>query len=657
MKAFTPDMIPRAGQSNTNARPNIYDSGQTRTPINQDEVRDTILNSQAYRGPNTPITTPSTPSLTPKPAPSFQDYKQQYAQKAQPQQQGFDFGKWLGDTVASPVNMVAGAAQSALDTSAGLMESGLNALTGKNVRGKTINETTGYGMNVQPGVEKTSQGLSMMGQGLAGQFGRNPFNRTTAESDKDTQNFLFGAAKLGSGLIGNAFSPLGGAISQAPQPVQQGMGLVGQGFNAIRNIAPNVTGTGDTPWGDALGDAFDIGSTVFAPQVSKGLGKAAGKAGGIMKDAGKFIGRETARRLTGIGPELQKNISTLLKPVKGEAKLGSTLDDAVRGKISYETVIPKITKALQDKADMGEAMKGEIIPMLQKQGKTVVKLSTDKVDDVLREFGLEHSKNGINAIGGDARNTSLTSQQIKVFDEVINEMRKSTTASPLQFWNTRSKLGKVLNTLEKKGMKDANAQALSDVLYNKWNELGRSQIKGLDKFDDIASSNISALEPIKRKLFDGESNLQAKAEYVIEQLNNKSQANLKKAIENIVPGISKEMLAVKTANMLKGIEANPTGSGNLRNWMLPASGMALLGGNPIGAAVGAGTYALTNPSLLTKGAIAGARAAQKVAPSVRKVSGVVNKVSNSIKSVAANDAVKRALAALASQEGAKQRKK
>ncbi len=447
-----------------------------------------------------------------------------------------------------------------------------------------------------------------------------------------------------SGLNKISGAPLSAAMRLAPDSIEPAMNvtaslpgkIIGAGYDMLANNSGVQQLNTNTPQGaqlkSDLGNMAGFASNVLplaaSPKVIKksteildqGINKAAAVGEGaanFSKELGSNAGREALTRTTGIGSELRKNIKTLTEVSPGEQR-GAILEDAMNGKLSYDTAIPKITTRIENLVKNGERLQSALIPKLKSQEGLKVNIDPVSINKTLGKFGLEYGKEGLAAKGGDTANTALTPSQIGEFNNIAKEMTAGGVKTPLQFWNTRKKLGNVLAKLETRGEADANAHALSTALYDGWNKLGRHQIDGLEAYDKAAGSNIQLIDPIKRKLMNSDSTLQEKAQYVLEQLNNKSQANMRAAIEKIVPGITKEMLAIKTANMLKGIENNPTGSGNIRNTLGGAAGLGLITGN-IPAALGAGTaFALTNPALVTKGFIKAIRAKEKLSTKLKK---------------------------------------
>lgn len=284
-----------------------YKDPTQKTPVTN--VTKTGFDFSKYKDssvPQTSSTQPQTNTLTPKGAPSFTDWMMEQA--ISPLKQAgegiMNFGGGTLDVFGKTAQGdFMGALQGAGRTVVGLgqiatapMAPAINAA--KNIP-QFVQDTI---QTAKPSFEKTLAGAGQVGRGF---------------QQGNMKDVVYGGAKALSGGIGTVFSPVGGMVAQLPREIQQGAGVVGQGFSALRGAVPALTGQTGTETGEFMGDVFDIGMTVL-PFAAKGITKAVGKtkAGQLMKEGGRLMKQDITNGYTqNIKPNLEAIGRAVQKPV------------------------------------------------------------------------------------------------------------------------------------------------------------------------------------------------------------------------------------------------------------------------------------------------------------------------------------------------------
>jgi len=221
-----------------------------------------------------------------------------------------------------------------------------------------------------------------------------------------------------------------------------------------------------------------------------------------------------------------------------------------------------------------------------KEANATISLPTGWMDDVLEEkFKLTVHKKGIKV---GAESLPLTKAEAnKLFEEVVQFKNANTAQS---FFTLRDRIGRLADFDQTIGKSDTLAR-VSRELYDKLNELGRPQIKGLKELDKpISEANKLFDDPVLRgKLFDKKGQIKAKFEGddVVVLLNKSNKATLNK-LEQLIPGITEQL------QMMKAIENIFGASKTNKPGAYVSAGKAGVGGvlglstaGPVGAIFGA----------------------------------------------------------------------
>lgn len=244
----------------------------------------------------------STPSLTPKQAPSFTDWMMEQA-TAPLKQAGEGIMNFAGGTMdvlgKTAQGDIGGALQGVGRTLGGFGQIATSPLApainaGRNLP-QFVQDTI---QTAKPSFEKTLAGAGQVGRGF---------------QQGNVKDVVYGGAKALSGGIGTAFSPVGGMMAQLPREIQQGAGVVGQGFSALRGAVPALTGQTGTETGEFMGDVFDIGMTVL-PFAGKGIAKVIGKTktGQAIKEGANMFKQDIAQ---GYAKNIQPNLQAIKQQI------------------------------------------------------------------------------------------------------------------------------------------------------------------------------------------------------------------------------------------------------------------------------------------------------------------------------------------------------
>lgn len=181
-----------------------------------------------------------------------------------------------------------------------------------------------------------------------------------------------------------------------------------------------------------------------------------------------------------------------------------------------------------------------------REANQAISLPPTWMDEVLKEkFKLNITKKGIE-VGAESLPLT-TAEANKLFEEVVKFKGANTAQS---FFTLRDRTGRLADFDQKIGKSDT-LERVSRELYARLNEIGRPQIKGLEKLDKPLSEATKLLnDPVlKGRLFDKNGQLKAKfdGDDIVSLLNKSNKGTLTK-IEQLIPGITEEL------KMMKAIE-------------------------------------------------------------------------------------------------------
>lgn len=185
-----------------------------------------------------------------------------------------------------------------------------------------------------PLAEKTLHGAGRMASGMVksaqflGDNLQNGFKTDPRKGDEAVSDFLYGGAEMFANGVATAMSPIAGTVATLPEDAQKPIRAIGEGYLAIRDFLPKITGNEDTDLGNGFKDAFDMISSVTgipgAAQLSKvakaGVVKGVAKAAPVLKEAigtaaegGALLTKAALSKLNIEGRMIQKPIRLLEK--------------------------------------------------------------------------------------------------------------------------------------------------------------------------------------------------------------------------------------------------------------------------------------------------------------------------------------------------------
>lgn len=586
-------------------------------PQQQAQPQPTPSTTRSNFRPTAPIA-PSN-SLTPKSAPSFEQYKKD---------KGF-----LEDTLGE-----------------GLMS---------------------FGTDLYQGAGKMAGGVRDIGGGIIGGIGNILQGR--AATTQQAEQMVSGMGSFLSGSAQALFSPTTAAIKALPQqaqePIEYGFGKIGEGLSYGMDLAPRVVGGAVSGIGSMTGQqgmqqtGQRISQSVSSPEwqnvksaammlpVVGAMTRTLPKIPVKMQEKITLPGEKMIQGAVGVtkaGGSLLKNWggelfskAVLKKPIvtqlKKQAVKNENIVPALQGKVSMETVIPKAVGVVDDMQRAADVLRENTVSYLKKLEENKIKAGKSpliaprmqKVDRFLDEFGLARTSKGLVPKSGDVTKTPLTSKQISKFDEVVTGMSKQ-QMTPLEFWNMRSKLGEIVEDIKSSGKMSEKMKGFTDGLYNAWNDAARNQIKGLSKRDAQLHKSIVKLSPVKKLFYDKEGNLLPNEQITqgLEALTGKARARFEelKSLEKVIPGIGKELKAINLTKQVEQ-EAGPMAGQYLKAALQGGAGVSALSGNfPVAAALTT-LSAATSPKNIGRAIVETTKKTQqakqfvqkKIAPTASKV--------------------------------------
>ena len=549
----------------------------------------------------------------------------------------------------------------------------------KNIFMDTVGEgVMTLGKEILGGAGDVLKGGYNVGAGLLGGMGN--ILQGKAPTTEQTEKFLYGGTKAIGGAVRATYAGIPSVIAALPSgaenAVNTGLGYVGHGVNYAMDLVPRGIGAGVIQVGAMTGNqgmvrtGAKIGQSAESPEwakvketamllpgmgamtrtlpfMPKNLQRLATKPGEVVL---KGIGKTTVGIGKGIfrgGEELFSKMvleKPLAQALKKQAVKNKNIMPALSGKLSLETVVPKAINVIDDIKSKADIVRNNTLSYLKrleefkiKSGKSpTVTPIISKVDSLLDQFGVVRTAKGLVPKGGDVASTPLTGSQLKQFSEVIKGMSKK-QMTPTEFWNVRSKIGDIVQKMERTGELSPKLKAFTDQLYSSWNAAGRNQIKGLAKRDTKLSSAIEKLKPVQKLFYDKDGNVLPNEQIAqaLQSATGKGRARFEELrhLEKIVPGIGKELKAISLANQIQQ-KAGPAVGQYGRGAMQGFGTFGALSGNfPLAIASGVASVA-SSPQNVSRAIVKGTQAqkalAKKVAPIAKKVAPIAKKTSEYI---------------------------
>lgn len=569
-------------------------------------------------------------SLTPKQAPSFTDWMMEQA-TAPLKQAGEGIMNFAGGTMdvlgKTAQGDIGGALQGVGRTLGGFgqiatspMAPAINA--GRNLP-QFVQDTI---QTAKPSFEKTLAGAGQVGRGF---------------QQGNVKDVVYGGAKALSGGIGTAFSPVGGMMAQLPREIQQGAGVVGQGFSALRGAVPALTGQTGTETGEFMGDVFDIGMTAL-PFAGKGIAKAIGKTktGQAIKEGANMFKQDIAQ---GYAKNIQPNLQAINRAVKapvdvalnrfgelpgkarplvGKATSGlvnqfygipekaqKTImsgnkymkmadDGAFNEQIFLETAVKSIKDRKQALATTGKEYNAI------RQSPVKAQIPEDVFASTLeKDYGLQ-VKNGKILYDPDTA-------RIPIDPETLRKLQN--TYSTYRYNPGEVSMNRLLNT--RKGL-DNMSKWDASVDYGTLGEIARKVRQKLDSYSPKELKSIDAkyapevrmLGDVEKYLLDPKGRIKDSAESFISNLGGKGKTEQLKKLSKVIPDLEAQVDAITTLKALERAQGSYAGGSQAVKGMLTGGvlGGATAMANPLlGIPATMAGMMLSNPKIgtaLLKGA-------------------------------------------------------
>jgi hypothetical protein len=324
------------------------------------------------------------------------------------------------------------------------------------------------------------------------------------------------------------------------------------------------------------------GAEKVAEATPKILKTAATSVAKPIERAGQAVS-ETTKSLAAQIPGLNK---TTVEEVINNTQLPKYreigVDNARRSVL--ENVIDATDKRLQELSEGGK--------LYEKARQQVTTLSKEDVLGALEKKLSETAKyeNGqVKTVG-----TSLTTAEGKKIQGALDEIRADVQAadniSGQTLHDIRQKLDKYIDFTDP-SVKTANG--LIKNLRSTIDDLAKKNVAGLQELDAVYAPEREFMNRLKKDLYKSDGTLKDNAESIVANLANKGNEGKLARMEKLLPGIEKEIKAIRALEDIESAKGIKVGT-YIRG--------ALIGG----AAIGSGgttallTYLATNPSVIVK---------------------------------------------------------
>jgi len=434
--------------------------------------------------------------------------------------------------------------------------------------------------NIESGVRDVKKGVGELGEAVTGE--------TTEGVDISASDR---GLKLGQGLIdvagGTAGALFGGpsaVISEVPvvgPAVEEGFGFIDEKSREAAIIAAEKLGIDpDSEQGLALQKGFSVGSQLglvkAAPKVIKPvservkpvLGKATTAAIDKIKTTFEKLPINDAklRALTGttglkfdtvkIIAENPEVFTKVQQGTLGREIIANSVEQGINKKIADLRGAGSEFKAIRENPTKIQVPQSEIIESLGKRGLSVK-------DGKVAESGV--------------LSTNLTATDIAAINKAYDLVKGAETLNANQVLNLRQRLDKLVDfrsEVSKPG------QSVVMEMRKAVDTAAKNKVQGLKELDAKFSQKAQDLKSIKKEFFTKDGELKPAFLNQMLNLTKEGRQNKLALLEEVRPGITAELLAVKAFEDVSQLGAGKFG--------LPATGVVTgyaLGG-PVGAYIG-----------------------------------------------------------------------
>jgi hypothetical protein len=414
-----------------------------------------------------------------------------------------------------------------------------------------------------------------------------------------------------------------GKVTDALQSTAEDPYQLAPAFLMLKGVLDTPTGTDvvDEKSGDVKPGT--IGDTKIGSAIDKTISKTAApiiKAGeyvsGKIGDFAKTVAKFGTSQATGLSP---KTITTILdNPEKFFGKDYSS--DFTR-----EALADKVKTAIDSRiSDLSET--GKEYQAIRKSDETVsVPMAKSgipaPVQAMLDKFGitLGEDKEGNPAIETTAESVPMSKSDISALQDFLDKFGDKDELSANAFLNARKALS---NMSSYDAAKTDAADAMARQLRTEYDKLGKTQLTGLQALDEAYAPETKLLQQIKKDYLNPDGSFKDTAISKLANLTNAGRESVLARLEQIVPGISKEITVLKAVEDIAAAGGQKVGT---------YSRAALSGGGAV-AAVATGNIPLL-AGAITEAILSNPTVATQILAGWGKmmgvdVSGTLNKVFN-----------------------------
>lgn len=357
--------------------------------------------------------------------------------------------------------------------------------------------------------------------------------RKVAQGDMSgfDQIFRKGLFQGTTGLANVVYSPVVGAMSQAPEPVKQALGTVVQGVsNVVDGTLSTVGIDPNGVWGQNI-KAGMLAAMDVAPFLAqskavragvKGAGQAASKAGARVFEGTMIAGKHGAKLLNDAMGKVMKQakkaggkamdatlegasnvaFQTPAKFMRTAAKYGDdfikVVDDIPAHEVSLvDDVMRSIDDVLSEKGRIGSMYN----PLRQSNQQVRFKKGWEK--GVWDDLGLEVGPKGVTPKLGNLKNSKLSSTQINQLNNKIGEFlpKPGERFTVDQFLKLRNKVEDIADFSSSVNRADKPVMAAARDLYGRLNDIAKQDdaIRGLKGIDAKFAERAKEFKALKKE--------------------------------------------------------------------------------------------------------------------------------------------------------------
>lgn len=280
-----------------------------------------------------------------------------------------------------------------------------------------------------------------------------------------------------------------------------------------------------------------VGKLATSP-VSRGTQKVADFVSPLVNKTSKYI----TSQATGLNPEtiteLIKNPSAF-KGVTSESRVqtANAVKDALDSRLSELSGLGKEYQVLREAPQVVTVPKGTI-------------------EKVLNKYGVKLDDNNQIMVNAESRPLSVADKN--AIQEFINIYGKENVLSSNGFLNTREALSKLAKY--EQGKTDI-ATSISRELRSSYDDLGKSQIKGLAEIDSQYAPERQLLGQLKKDIIDSKTgDLKDGAISKIANITGKGKENLLNRMKEIVPDIDQRVKVIRAVEDIERTMGQKTGT-------------------------------------------------------------------------------------------------